>query len=163
MTEYYGKYRGTVTNNEDPFRQGRVQVSCPHVLGENILAWAMPCVPFAGPAQGFFMIPSIGSNVWVEFERGDPDLPIWAGGFWGKGQIPVNVVSATTTKTIKTLTTELTLDEALGFKLQVIPPAAPVPCTITCNAAGVSITIGAASITMDAARVSINNGALEVI
>ena len=38
---------------------------------------------------GTFVRPRIGANVWVEFERGDPDKPIWVGCWWGEGQIPV--------------------------------------------------------------------------
>ena len=43
----------------------------------------MPCVPVAGINMGVFTVPPIGSGVWIEFERGDPDYPIWVGGFWG--------------------------------------------------------------------------------
>ena len=48
-------------------------------------SWAMPCVPFAGPTapRAFFTVPPIGAGVWIEFERGDPDKPIWVGCFWG--------------------------------------------------------------------------------
>ncbi len=162
MTQYFGKYRGQVVNNVDPNRMGRLQVTCPHVLGVSALSWAMPCVPFAGIAEGFFMMPTIGSSIWVEFEQGDPNRPIWAGGFWGPGQAPPNAVSPTT-RTIKTLTAELTLDDALGFTLMLLPPAVPAPCTVRCNAAGIEISLGNASIRLDPARVSVNNGALEVI
>jgi hypothetical protein len=161
MTEYFGKFRGKVVNNVDPQKMGRLQVLCPHVLGP-VPGWAMPCVPFAGLLEGFFMLPTIASNVWVEFEQGDPNRPIWSGGFWDIGMAPPNAMLPTT-RTIKTLTTELTIDEALGFKLQVLPPAAPVPCTISCGAAGIEISIGAASIKLDAKGVNINNGALEVM
>ena len=41
------------------------------------------CVPFAGIQSGFFAVPDIGSGVWIEFEQGDPDYPIWVGCFWG--------------------------------------------------------------------------------
>jgi hypothetical protein len=58
---------------------------------------------------------------------------------------------------------ELTLDDVLGIKVQVMPPAAPVPCTISLGATGIEITVGAASIKLDPARVSVNDGALEVI
>lgn len=161
MTEYFGKYRGKVVNNVDPQKCGRVQVLCPHVLGPAI-GWAMPCLPFAGMLEGFFMMPTIGSNVWVEFEQGDPNRPIWAGGFWDIGQAPPNAMLPTT-RTIKTLATELTLDDVLGIKLQVMPPAAPVPCTVSLGPTGIEITVGAASIKLDPARVTINDGALEVI
>ena len=162
MSEFFGKYRGLVMNNVDPRKQGRLQVSCPEVMGANVLNWAMPCVPFAGPLEGFLMLPQIGSNVWVEFEAGDPDLPIWAGCFWGPGQSPPNVLSPTT-RTIKTLTMELTLDDALGLTLSVLPPTVPAPAAVRINAAGVEISMGAAVIRLDPAKVSINNGALEVI
>ena len=84
MSEFYGKYRGKVENNVDPLQQGRVQVTVPAVLGDGRLSWAMPCAPYAGSQVGFFAVPPVGANVWVEFEAGDPDYPIWSGCFWGK-------------------------------------------------------------------------------
>jgi uncharacterized protein involved in type VI secretion and phage assembly len=88
MTEYFGKYRGKVQNNLDPNGMGRIQVSVPAILGDGRLSWAMPCAPYAGNGVGFFAIPPKGANIWVEFEGGDPDLPIWSGCFWGLGELP---------------------------------------------------------------------------
>ncbi|MEZ4769135.1 MAG: phage baseplate assembly protein V [Caldilineales bacterium] len=34
--------------------------------------------------MGLFAVPPVGANVWIEFEAGDPDYPIWAGGFKGE-------------------------------------------------------------------------------
>ena len=85
---YFGKYRGRVESNIDEELMGRIQVSCPAVPGLR-LGWAMPCVPYAGPGVGWFAIPPIGADVWVEFEAGDPNYPIWAGCFWQAGQIPI--------------------------------------------------------------------------
>ena len=76
---YYGKYRGAVINNVDPMQQGRLQVQVPDVLGLNSLNWAMPCLPFAGRQMGMWCLPQIGAGVWVEFEQGDPDFPVWTG------------------------------------------------------------------------------------
>lgn len=73
---FFGKYRGKVESNLDAFQQGRVQVSCPAVLGDGSLSWAMPCAPYAGSGVGFFAVPPNGANVWVEFEGGDPDYQI---------------------------------------------------------------------------------------
>ncbi|MEM9140509.1 MAG: phage baseplate assembly protein V [Pseudomonadota bacterium] len=84
---YYGKYRGKVVNNIDPRARGRIQVIVPEVLGESTLVWALPCAPFAGPNVGFFSMPPVSANVWVEFEGGNPDHAIWAGCFWGEGDI----------------------------------------------------------------------------
>ena len=85
MTEtqrHYGKFRGVVINNLDPMQMGRIQVQVPDVLGLGVSSWAMPCVPFAGQQSGVFVVPQVGSGVWVEFEQGTPDYPIWVGGFW---------------------------------------------------------------------------------
>jgi uncharacterized protein involved in type VI secretion and phage assembly len=85
MTEgqrFLGKYRGTVVNNIDPEQRGRLIVSVPDVLGPVPSTWAEPCAPLAGPTgppMGVYMVPPIGAGVWVEFEHGDPDLPIWVG------------------------------------------------------------------------------------
>ncbi|HEV3052037.1 MAG TPA: phage baseplate assembly protein V, partial [Longimicrobium sp.] len=83
MDRRYGKYRGLVLNNIDPLQKGRVQVQVPDVLGLGISSWAMPCVPVAGIQTGVYVVPTVGSGVWVEFEGGDTDYPIWTGGFWG--------------------------------------------------------------------------------
>lgn len=80
---YYGKYRGTVINNIDPEQRGRIMAMVPDVLGMTPSSWALPCVPMAGKQQGVFMVPQLGSGVWIEFEQGNPDYPIWVGGFWG--------------------------------------------------------------------------------
>jgi hypothetical protein len=91
---FYGKYRGFVVNNMDPKRLGRVTLRIPSVLGpEVVTGWAMPCVPYGGQKnQGFLCIPEIGAGVWVEFEEGDLEFPIWVGTFWsepdGNSEIP---------------------------------------------------------------------------
>jgi hypothetical protein len=165
VKRFYGKYRGTVVNNVDPNRAGRMQVSCPFVLGENLLAWAMPCVPFAGVGEGFYMLPTIGSNIWVEFEAGDPDRPIWSGAFWTSGQIPTEALLPTV-RTISTLAGSVTLDDtpgAGGVKITVGAPAVIAPCTISFGIDGIEITVGHAKITLDVAKVDVNDGALQVI
>lgn len=79
----YGKYRATVINNVDPLSIGRIQVMVPDVSSFIPSSWAMPCAPYASKQAGFFAVPQIGDGVWVEFEQGDPDYPIWTGCFWG--------------------------------------------------------------------------------
>ena len=58
-------------------------VQVPDVEGLLPSSWAMPCLPFAGKQMGAYMLPQIGSGVWVEFEQGDPDYPIWSGCWYG--------------------------------------------------------------------------------
>ncbi|MCE2945581.1 MAG: phage baseplate assembly protein V [bacterium] len=81
-TPFFGKYRGTVRNNIDPMMIGRLQVEVPDVGGNMILSWAMPCMPVGGPNMGMFTVPPLGAGVWVEFEAGDPQYPIWTGCYW---------------------------------------------------------------------------------
>jgi uncharacterized protein involved in type VI secretion and phage assembly len=83
---YYGKYRGFVVDNKDPAQLGRLKLRVPSVLGtEVVTGWASACVPFGGAAdQGFLFIPEPKAGVWVEFEEGDLEFPIWVGTFWSK-------------------------------------------------------------------------------
>lgn len=83
---FYGKYRGFVVDNADPEQLGRLKLKVPSVLGSEVVTgWATPCVPYGGDAnQGFLFIPEKDSGVWVEFEEGDLEFPIWVGAFWSK-------------------------------------------------------------------------------
>jgi uncharacterized protein involved in type VI secretion and phage assembly len=84
--QFLGKYRATVLNNVDPEMRGRLMLNIPDVLGVVPSTWAEPCTPLAGPtgpAMGVYMVPPIGAGVWVEFEHGDPNYPIWVGCRWG--------------------------------------------------------------------------------
>lgn len=83
---FYGKYRGLVVDNADPEQLGRIKVRVPSVLGtEVVTGWALPCLPYGGDVnQGFLFIPEVGAGVWVEFEEGDVEFPIWVGSFWSK-------------------------------------------------------------------------------
>ncbi|MBC6474392.1 MAG: hypothetical protein GDA48_17545 [Hormoscilla sp. GM102CHS1] len=94
MNKVFGKYRGKVTNTTDMNKRGRIEVSVPSVLGDKRL-WAEPCVPYAGKDIGIFTIPPKGSNVWVEFEGGNIDRPIWTGCFWGSTEMPQKAADAT--------------------------------------------------------------------
>jgi hypothetical protein len=80
---FFGKYRGIVVNTLDPERLARLQAVVPDVLGTAPTTWAMPSVPFAGPGAGIVALPPVGAGVWIEFEQGDPDYPIWSGCWWG--------------------------------------------------------------------------------
>src|SRR5687767_7469521 len=92
---------------------GRIQVSVPSVLGDGSMSWALPCVAFAGNGVGVFMIPPVGANVWVEFEAGDPDYPIWSGCFWGSGEVPASP-AIEQMKVFKTTGVTITINEAPG-------------------------------------------------
>ena len=90
MTEKkYGKYRAIVKDVNDPERRGRIRVQCPKILGEYLSAWCEPCIPYATDYAGDFYVPPIGEAVWVEFEEGDIDKPIWNGGWYKRNSTPL--------------------------------------------------------------------------
>jgi hypothetical protein len=82
-TKYYGLYRASVINNIDPMQMGRIMVTVLEPGGFTPSTWANPCVPVAGKQSGAFVLPAINSGVWIQFEEGDPDQPVWMGGWWG--------------------------------------------------------------------------------
>jgi uncharacterized protein involved in type VI secretion and phage assembly len=93
--QYFGKYRGTVVNTTDPEHRARLQAVVPDVLGTQPSTWALPAAPYAGPVAGFVALPPVGAGVWIEFEQGNPDFPIWCGGWWGQAaELPVNSTPA---------------------------------------------------------------------
>jgi hypothetical protein len=86
--KFFGKYRGTVLSNVDPKRQGRLLVQVPDVLGLFPSSWAMPCLPIGGLQFGAYLVPPPGAGVWVEFEQGNPNKPIWTGFYAGAPSDP---------------------------------------------------------------------------
>lgn len=157
---YFGKYRGKVVNNIDPRQMGRIQVQVPTVTGDNSLNWAMPCVPYGGPGVGLFMIPPVDANVWVEFEGGDPDYPVWSGCFWDEGDAPVDP-AIPEMKVLKTDAATITLDDTPGAGGVIIETTAGMKIEI--NTTGIEINDGqGGSIKLTGPKVSTNDGALEV-
>ncbi len=92
---YYGVYHGFVVDNKDPENQGRLLVSVPAITGSKEVPLnrvAYPKFPFAGKDYGWYMIPDIGEAVWVEFENGHIEYPLWTGMWYAKGEKPSEVV-----------------------------------------------------------------------
>jgi hypothetical protein len=169
---FYGKYRGLVVENLDPEQIGRVLLQVPDVLGEIPSSWAMPCVPVAGIQSGIFAVPPIGSQVWVEFEQGDPDYPIWTGGFWGLvADVPVFATAPPAIPPGQNIVMQTT-----GQNMIMVSDAPPTPVTggivlksvsgamIVVNETGIYISNGqGATITLVGPAVAINIDALTVI
>ena len=80
---YYGKYRGEVTDNEDADKIGAVKVKVPAIFGATLEVWAKPCFTY-----GHFFVPAVADKVWVEFEGGDPQYPIWVGTWYPQAGTP---------------------------------------------------------------------------
>lgn len=162
---FYGKYRGTVINNVDPMRMGRLQVQVPDVI--QLSSWATPCVPFSGPQQGMFVIPMIGAGVWIEFEQGDPDHPIWVGGYWGSAA-EVPAIAQAAPPGMQAFCLQTTLQNTLMLSDQPGPTGGFLLKTTTgaifsVNDTGIVLSNGkGASIAMTGPSVTVNAGALVV-
>jgi uncharacterized protein involved in type VI secretion and phage assembly len=166
--KHYGKYRGTVINNIDPLQIGRLQVQVPDVGGLIPSSWAMPCFGISGKQMGEYMIPQIGAGVWVEFEQGDPDYPIWSGCWYGSAaEVPALALAGNPVSPNIVLQT--------GLQNSIVISDLPGPtggimlksttgATIIVNDTGIYIQNGkGASLVMVGPSVTINNGALVVI
>jgi uncharacterized protein involved in type VI secretion and phage assembly len=164
---YFGKYRATVLNNTDPLVQGRIQVQLADRYGLFPSTWAMPAVPFAAKGMaGLVALPQLGSMVWVEFEAGDPDYPVWSGGFWPEpAGFPALALAGATPATpnihLQTSTgVSVTLSDLPAKQVQLITPTG---ATVVIGAAGITISNGqGASIVMSGPSVIINGGAFVV-
>jgi uncharacterized protein involved in type VI secretion and phage assembly len=166
MSQYFGKYRGKVVNNLDPQQMGRIQVSVPAVFGDFQFNWAMPSVPYAGMQAGLYAIPPPQANVWVEFEGGDPERPIWSGCFWGTGETPsLALATPATVQHVLLQTTGQTLlllSDAPGPTGGVMLKTA-TGASILINDTGITISNGkGATIQMTGPSVSINGAAFVV-
>jgi len=170
--KFYGKYRGTVIENIDPLQIGRVLLQCPDVLGETPSSWAMPCVPATGIQSGCFIVPDIGAQVWVEFEQGNPDYPIWTGGFWGSAaDVPVFALAPPAIPPGGNIVLQTPLENKI-----ILSDSAPTPATggivlqntsgamLVINETGIYISNGqGATITLIGPTVAINVSALTVV
>jgi uncharacterized protein involved in type VI secretion and phage assembly len=163
-TRFYGKFRGVVTDDQDPLMQGRIRARVTDVMGEDESGWAMPAAPFGGDGMGFFATPSVGAGVWIEFEHGDPDYPIWSGAWWGSAaELPPELLAPPYQKVMvrtqggHTITLDdtpgvggITLETSSGQKISLTP-------------LGIEISNGTgASIQLQGPQVSVNGGALDV-
>jgi uncharacterized protein involved in type VI secretion and phage assembly len=164
----YGKFRGTVIDNIDPLQVGRLLVQVPDASNVLPSTWAMPCLPFAGIQSGFFVVPAIGSGVWIEFEQGDTDYPIWTGCFWGSvAEVPALALAAPPglqQVVIQTQTQNTLMISDMPGPTGGILLKSTTGALIAVNETGITISNGqGATILLTGSLVTVNEGALEVI
>lgn len=130
--KYFGKYRAVVVSVNDPLLLGRIQATVPDISNQP-LSWALPCVPVTGP------------------QMGDPDRPIWVGGFWPSATgVPAAAGTAVPASAIMVLQT------SLGNAVTISDLPGPGGGIVLKRATG-------ASIALVGPAVSVNNGALEIV
>ena len=165
-SQFFGKYRGIVSSIEDPMFLGRITAKVPEVYGDDDSGWAMPAMPFGGSGMGFFALPASGANVWIEFEHGDPDYPIWTGCFWTEPSDVPSIVQLPVPYQKVLLQTsggnQIVLDDTPVTGGVTI--ATSLGMQVTLDAQGVTITSGAAKIEVSLTGiVTINDDGLAVI
>ena len=158
-TRFYGKYRGTVEDNQDPNNRGRLKAQVLGVLTDVVSSWANPSSPFAGDGIGLFTVPPVGAGVWIEFEDGDVSHPIWSGCWWGDGQLPNQATPEI--RIIKTVSGHtITLDDTAGSeKVEITDKEGG---KIVMDQSGIEISRGSQKINLTTSSVTVNDGALEV-
>lgn len=161
---FLGKYRGTVSDIQDPLMTFRIKARVPDVYGDQESGWAMPCLPFGGSGMGFFALPKVGAGVWIEFEQGDPDYPIWSGCWVASAKDVPSLLLAPPYKKLMIQTeggSSILIDDTPGLGGITLKTSAGQK--IVMSAKGIEIDNGmGAKIAMTGPQVSINNGALEV-
>lgn len=155
-----GKYRGIVSDNRDPEQRGRIRAKVA-ALNDLEVSWALPCLPYGGNGVGLFLVPPTKANVWIEFEGGDIDYPVWTGCFWDLGQTPV-MPGLAEKKVLKTDTATITLDDLPGIGGVTIETKTGMK--IKFSTTGIEISNGMnAAVKLTGPKVSINDTALEVV
>lgn len=158
LERFYGKYRGTVVLNVDPEQRGRIIAMVPDVLGIIPSSWAMPCFPIAGKQNGFYAIPKPGDGVWIEFEQGDPNYPIWVGSFWGVfAEVPLAAFNATNPMDPNIVIQSMLQNAVIVSDLPPVPAPPVMPPVPTTGGIILRSTTGA-SIVVNDAGIFLNNG-----
>lgn len=80
--KFNDQWTGTVVNNEDPLKMGRVRVK---IFGhydevdDTMLPWALPYCGYVGASTSNLVVPEVDTIVKGYFENGDPYKPIYTG------------------------------------------------------------------------------------
>ncbi|MGB3135802.1 MAG: phage baseplate assembly protein V [Nodosilinea sp.] len=155
-SHHFGKYRGKVSDVDDPEGLGRLKASM-EIWGGQESSWAWPAVPFAGPGHGLVLLPEVGDGVWIEFEAGKPDRPIWTGCWWARGELPDP--GGTKTRALVTSSGHrLVLDDG-NNQVQLLHAGG---AELTMTNTDITLKIGATQVVLSASGVNINNGAFQV-
>ena len=165
----YGVVTGTVINLFDPAALGRVQVQIDAIDSLDLSPWARIATPMTGVLSGTYFIPSVGDEVLVAFEHGDPNAPYIIGSLWNALHPPPFPSPLMQQRAIRTPT-----GNQIGFRE--VPPAitittpdmtlqavgAPPGVTIASNAM-ITLMCGPSQIVMTPAGINITAPAINVV
>lgn len=86
VDKYYGKYAGFAAEEVEPDAHGAIMVEIPGFTRAGFPVRARPCLPYA-----HFFVPHAGARLWIEFEGGNRDFPLWVGAWYPADSAPEEV------------------------------------------------------------------------
>ena len=156
-TRYFGKYRGTVADIEDPDGLGRIKADVPSVYAGVSSPWAMPCLPFAGAGHGLALMPEVGDGVWIEFEGGDLGRPIWSGCWWADDQRPEP--TSTLARLLAPSPGHQFLIDEEGDEIKIVHPGG---AEIVIASDEIRISIGQSTLKLTSSEINLNDGMAKI-
>jgi hypothetical protein len=136
--QYFGKYSAIVKDNRDADKLGVLQVSVPTIFPPDELVPARAALPY-----GMFFVPENDTQIWVEFEGGDTEFPIWTGvqhiaGTWA----PEAAKNPPTVRAFKTPTGHLLIFDDTSDSASVVLTDGKHAHQLTFDKDGITLTDG---------------------
>lgn len=156
-SRFYGKYRGIVRDINDPDGLCRIKAEVPAVYEDQQSPWALPALPFAGQSHGLVLLPEPGDGVWIEFEAGDIQRPIWTGCWFALNERPDpkgNKARVLATSAGH----KIVLDED-GDQIQIQHPGG---AEITVSSSEIVLKLGLCELKITESEINLNNGMVKV-
>jgi uncharacterized protein involved in type VI secretion and phage assembly len=154
---FYGKYRGIVTDVRDPDNLCRIKARIEGLLDGEETGWAMPVLPFAGKEHGMVMLPSVDSGVWIEFEAGDLDSPLWCGGWFADNQRP-----DPQGEKVRVIVSEKGHQVVLDDDADEVKIVHSGGAEIKLSSSGIELSFQACKLEISGTEISLNNGLIKV-
>lgn len=155
---FFGKYRGKVTSiGENRKDLGIITVEVPEIFRDIDIPLVKPVIPFAGKNCGFGALPKKDDVIWIEFEAGNLNKPIWTGFWWAEGEEP-DAVDWDTVALVSRTGHKLILDD----KMETISLVHSKGPKINLTEKEISFNIGKTKMVISDSGVSINGTMFEV-
>ncbi len=160
---------GLVKSLDDPEKIARVQVTYPHLGGQqDVLSdWARLVTPMAGPQRGLFLRPEPGDEVLIAFEHGDPRRPYVLGSLWSTADTPPPDDGKATENNWRFIRSRagslLVFDDTKGAeKIQIVDKDGARKIVIDTGARKIQVTCDRGDVEVSAQRGTVRVSALDV-
>lgn len=108
---------------------------------------AEACTPFGGLGSGFYAIPPVGAGVWIEFEEGNLNKPIWTGSWWPEGELAASMATVAPLQALPIIIqsvgrNHVVIGSTPADGIRIETAAGPLGPSIVVNATGIIISDG---------------------